>query len=234
MVSDGRRRAALLGARRAAGVPGIVLFASFVGFGAFARAAGLDFWQTVFMTFSVFALPGQVVLVDQIDSGATLLAATIAVTITAVRLMPMTVAILPVLRGAQTPLWQQTLMSHFVAATVWIESMRRIPELDRADRVPYYLGLALVLWPLTMSASGVGHLIAGEVPPNIAAALLLLTPFYFLFSLIAAIRERMDLAAVIGGLALGPVFYLHAPGFDLLWTGLVAGTVAWAVGRRRA
>lgn len=223
----------MLGARRAAGVPGMVLFASFVGFGAFARAAGLDFWQTVYMTFTVFALPGQVVLVDQIDSGATLIAATVAVTITAVRLMPMTVSILPVLRGEHTPLWQQTLMAHFVAATVWIESMRRIPELDRADRVPYYLGLAGVLWPLTMCASGIGYLIAGEVPTDISAALLLLTPLYFLFSLITAIRERLDLAAVLGGLALGPVFYLYVPGLDLLWTGLAAGTLAWAIGRRR-
>lgn len=224
----------MLGARRAAGVPGMVLFASFVGFGAFARAAGLDLWQTVFMTITVFALPGQVVLVDQIDAGATLLAATIAVTITAVRLLPMTVAILPVLRGEHTPVWQQTLMSHFVAATVWIESMRRIPDIDRADRVPYYLGLAGVLWPLTTCATAVGHVIAGEVPTNISAALLLLTPFYFLFSLIAAIRERMDLAAVIGGLALGPLFYLYVPGLDLLWTGLVAGTAAWLIGRRQA
>lgn len=224
-------RAALLGARRAAGVPGMVLFASFIGFGAFARAAGLDLWQTVYMTVTVFALPGQVVLVDQIEGGATLLAATVAVTITAVRLLPMTVAILPVLRGRDTPVWQQALMSHFVAATVWIESMRRIPEFDRSERVPYFLGLAGVLWPLCTVATALGHVVAGEVPTDISAALLLLTPFYFLLSLITAIRERMDAAAVIGGLALGPVFFLYAPGLDLLWTGLVGGTIAWAVGR---
>ena len=62
-----------------------------------------------------------------------------------------------------------------------------------------------------------------------AAALLMLTPFYFLLSMLAAARERVDWLAVVAGLCLGPVFYVYAPGLDLLWTGLVGGTAAYLV-----
>lgn len=220
-----------MGAARAIGVPGIVLFASFFGFGAFARASGLDVFQTTFITIAVFALPGQVVLVDQIVTGAGLVAAAVAVTLTAVRLLPMTVAILPILRAPGTPVWRLFPLSHFVAVTVWIESMRRLPDFERRLRVPYYLGIAAALWPICIVATVLGYRIAGEVPVPVAAALLLLTPFYFLLSMLASARERIDWVAVAAGLCFGPVFFLYAPGFDLLWTGLAGGTAAFVVTR---
>lgn len=223
-----------MGASRAIGIPGLVLFASFFGFGAFARAAGLDIYQSAFITIAVFALPGQVVLVDQIASGAGLAAATVAVTLTAVRLLPMTVAILPVLRRPGQSVWLQVALSHFVAVTVWIESMRRMPDLDRHARVPFFIGVAATLWPICIIATVLGYLIAGEVPVPVSAALLLLTPFYFLLSMLAAAREHIDWLAVVFGLALGPLFYTYAPGLDLLWTGLVGGTLAYAIARRRS
>jgi predicted branched-subunit amino acid permease len=229
--SISRRAAFRMGASRAIGVPGLVLFASFFGFGAFTHAAGLDVFQSTFITVVVFALPGQVVLVDQISSGAGLAAAIVAVTLTAVRLLPMTVAILPVLRRPDQPVWKQMAMSHFVAVTVWIESMRRLPELDGAARVPYYLGIAAALWPICIVATVLGYTIAGEVPVPVAAALLLLTPLYFLLSMLAAARLTADWLAVAAGLCLGPVFYRYAPGLDLLWTGLVGGTAAFVVTR---
>lgn len=231
VAPNGSRAAFRMGAGRAIGVPGIVLFASFFGFGAFARAAGLDVFQATIITVIVFALPGQVVLVDQIATGASLAAATVAVTLTAVRLLPMTVAILPVLRQPGQSAWKQIPLSHFVAVTVWIESMRRLPEIERHLRIPYYLGIVASLWPICIVATVLGYEIAGGVPVAIAAALLLLTPFYFLLSMMTAARERIDWIAIVAGFCLGPVFYRYMPGLDLLWTGLVGGTAAFVVTR---
>jgi len=222
-----------MGAARVLGIPGLVLFASFLGFGAFARAAGLDIFQSTFITIAVFALPGQVVLVDQITTGAGLAAATVAVTLTAVRLLPMTVAIMPVMRRTGQPVWRQLLLSHFVAVTVWIESMRRLPDLERHLRVPYFVGVSSTLWPTCIVATVLGYLMAGEVPVAVSAALLLLTPFYFLISMLTAARERIDLLAVIFGLGLGPLFFIYTPGLDLLWTGLVGGTAAYLATRSK-
>jgi hypothetical protein len=58
-------------------------------------------------------------------------------------------------------------------------------------------------------------------------------PVYFLLSLLATSQSRMDVLALAIGCALAPVLYLVAPGFDLLATGLVGGTLAFLLGGRR-
>ena len=85
--------------------PGIILFSAMIGFGALARDAGFTPAQSVFLTATVFQLPGMVVLVDQIGRGATLAVAAFAVMLTAVRLLPMTVVLMPYLRGSGLPRW---------------------------------------------------------------------------------------------------------------------------------
>ncbi|MGI9570675.1 MAG: hypothetical protein ACR2PH_13300, partial [Desulfobulbia bacterium] len=42
--------------------PAFVLMTTMLGFGALAEAAGFTLWQSMFTTFIIFALPGQVVL----------------------------------------------------------------------------------------------------------------------------------------------------------------------------
>jgi hypothetical protein len=66
----------------------------------------------------------------------------------------------------------------------------------------------------------------------VSATLLFLTPIYFLLSLLATSRARMDLIAIVLGCALAPVLYVAAPGFDLLATGLIGGTLAFLLRER--
>ena len=54
-----------------------------------------------------------------------------AVSLSAIRLMPMVVALLPLLRGPNTKSWHLILPTHFVAVTVWVESMRIVPSVPR-------------------------------------------------------------------------------------------------------
>lgn len=216
----------------AAGVPGMVLIASFFGFGAFAQASGFDIGLTAF-TAGIFALPGQVVLADEMAAGAGLAGAFLAVTLTAVRLLPMTVALMPLLREDKTPLWLQLVVSHFIAVSVWVETMRRLPDLPRESRVTFCLGMGLVLLPVIVLATVAGHFAAGAVPPSLSAGLMFLTPLYFLLSMLAAARQGMDLGAIGAGLLLGPIFYNYAPDLDLLLTGLIGGSLAYGVDRWR-
>jgi hypothetical protein len=54
-------------------IPVFVVLTTFIGFGALAQGVGLSFIQVVFISISVFALPGQVVLVDQSAPGGGLI-----------------------------------------------------------------------------------------------------------------------------------------------------------------
>jgi predicted branched-subunit amino acid permease len=217
----------------AVSVPAGVLFATALGFGALARDGGFSVGHTAFMSVSMFALPNQVVLVDQLARNEEAAVAAFAVTLAAMRLFPMTATILPLFRGSRRRPLLELAAVHFVAITTWIEANRRLAHFEADMRLPYQLGLGLSISSVMLLGALAGYAIAGAVPPLLSAALLFLTPLYFLLSLMATSRSRMDGAAIAAGCALAPVLYLVVPGFDLLATGLLGGTVAFFIGRPR-
>jgi predicted branched-subunit amino acid permease len=216
-------------------VPAGLLFGAGLGFGALARDGGFSFAQTAFITAGMFALPNQVVLVDQLARNETLLAAAFAVALAALRLLPMTVTVVPLLKGRRRrPLLLEAIAVHFVAVTPWVESQRHLPGLPADLRLAFYLGLGLAFWHAMLAGAMAGYGLAGSVPAAVSATLLFLTPIYFLLSLMATSRARIDRLAIGLGCALAPVLYVAAPGFDLLATGLLGGTLAFLLRGRRA
>jgi len=226
-----RLHAAWRGARETPLLPACVLSATFLGFGALTSETGLSGLDTLFMSIFIFALPAQVVLVDEISRGASVLTAAIAVTATGVRLLPMTVALLPTLRDRRVPRWMEFAVACFVAVTMWVETNRRAPFVPRHLRAAYALGIAL--WLVSTSSVGamVGFMIAAEVPGIIAAALLMTTPLYFLLSMLLTARSKESVMPILFGLLLGPIFHLVWPQFDLILTGLIGGTASFLISR---
>jgi predicted branched-subunit amino acid permease len=214
-------------------VPSVVLFVTALGFGALARDGGFDLGHAAFLAAIVFALPNQVVLIDQLMRGATLASAALAVTLTAVRLMPMTVTLVPLLQGEKRRPLLEILGAHFVAISTWIEGQRRLPSIPVELRLPFHLGAGVVMSGMMLAGTVAGYLLVSGVPALVTAALLFMTPLYFILSLVATSRSAMDMAAVAIGCALSPILYVVMPGFDLLATGLVGGSVAYLVGRGR-
>lgn len=213
--------------------PVIVVVITFVGFGALARDVGLSVYQALFITGVVFALPGQVVLVDEIAHGAGLLGATFAVTLTAVRLLPLCFSLMPLIRDSRSPRWLEFLVSHIVAITLWIEAMRRLPPLPCALRLPYFAGFGAALVVAVVAATWLGYVLSANVPVAVAAGFVFLTPIYFFLSLVAVASSDADIAALVIGSVMGPVLFLLAPGFDLFLTGLVGGTLAYGLMKLR-
>lgn len=214
-------------------VPAAVLFATALGFGALTRDGGFSIAQAAFITVSMFTLPNQVVLVDQLARNETIAAAALAVALTAVRLLPMTVTLVPLIRGTKRRPLLELLAVHFVAITTWIEAHRRLPSVPPDLRLAHHLGLGVAITVVMLFGTLAGYFAAGNVPPVVAAALLFMTPLYFLLSLVVTSQSRMDLVAIVFGCGLAPALYLIAPGFDLLATGLLGGTLAFVWGRGR-
>lgn len=222
------------GLRVVVSVPSALLFAAGLGFGALARDGGFSIAHTAFITGGMFALPNQVVLVDQLARNETLLGAAFAVAVAALRLLPMTVTMVPLLKGGRRRPVLDTLAVHFIAVTPWIESQRRLPLVLAELRLAAHLGHGLAFSAAMMAGTMAGHALAGSVPATVSATLLFVTPIYFLLSLLATARVRMDLLAIGIGCALAPVLYLLMPGFDLLATGVIGGTLAFLLRGRGA
>ena len=219
------------GVRETPLIPPLILSFSFIGFGALTKETGLSLLHTLFMSVFIFALPGQVVLVDEMARGASLLTAALAVTATAVRLLPMTVALLPIIRDRRDPKWLEFAATCFIAVTVWVEAMRRTPHQPRPDRTAYTLGIVALLVISSSMGAVIGFLLAASLPKAFAAALLFLTPMYFLLSMISSSRGKGETLPIIAGFALGPILHLAVPQCDLLLTGLIGGTLSFLAAR---
>lgn len=222
----------LAGMRGIFSLPALMLMLSFVGFCAFTAQAGIPVEQTVFMVGAVWALPAKVILVSSMLSGANLLAAFIAVTLSSIRLMPMVAALVPEIRTGKTPTWLLLFLSHFVAITAWVFAMERVRTVPREHRVTFFAGFGITLVVANMLLVAAVYQYVTEFPPIVAGCLFFLTPVYFLASIWSSARHPVIYLALISGLVAGPFFYWLAPEFDILLAGVGGGTLAWLTERQ--
>jgi predicted branched-subunit amino acid permease len=213
-------------------LPAMILMLSFVGFCAFTAQAGIPVEQVVFMTGMVWALPAKVILVSSILSGANLLTAFIAVTLSSIRLMPMVAALVPELRTEKTPTWLLLFLSHFVAITAWVFAMERVQAVPREHRITFFAGFGITLVLVNMLLVAIVYQFVTEFPPVVAGCLFFLTPVYFLASIWSSARHPVLYVALVIGLVAGPLFYWLAPEFDILLAGVGGGTLAWLAERQ--
>jgi predicted branched-subunit amino acid permease len=205
----------------------LVLFATYLGIGALAHGSHFSLGWVLASTALVWAGPAQIILISTLGSGATVVQTAIAVTVSAVRLFPMVVSVLPMLRTPQTKRRHLVLAAHFIAVTLWVECFRLLPQVPRERRIAHGLGIGLCAVCLTATAFGYG--LAANLPQLFAAAILLLTPLAFLLSTARNCRQLSDILALVLGLALFPLASMLHTGVDILISGISAGTIAYGV-----
>lgn len=228
----------LLGMRGIFSLPAIILMLSFVGFAAFTAEAKVPVEQVMLMTGMVWALPAKVILVGSMLSGAHIATAFLAVTLSSVRMMPMVAALIPEIRDRRTPTWLLLIVSHFVAITAWVFAMEKVRDVPRGGRVAFFAGFGVTLTLTNIVLVGLVYGAVSEFPPIVSGCLFFLTPVYFLTSIWISARHRVIYWALGIGLALGTIFAVVAPEYDILLAGVVGGTAAWwgerALRRREA
>lgn len=207
----------------------LVLFATYLGIGALAHDSNFSMGWALAGTLFVWAGPAQIILISTLGAGGTAVQAAIAVTLSAIRLFPMVVAVLPMIRTPQTPLRKLVLPAHFIAVTMWIECSRMLPAVPREQRLAFANGLGVGLVSVCLVATAAGYVLSANLPELLAAGILLLTPLAFLFSTARNSRQLVDRLALLLGLALFPIMSMLHTGVDILLSGLTAGTLAYGV-----
>jgi predicted branched-subunit amino acid permease len=224
-----------LGGLAAAGrsVFAYVLFGTFIGIGALGHDFGFSMPWMVLSTALIWAAPAQVILISALGTGAGAVETAIAVTLSGVRLLPMVVGLLPMLRAEGTRTRDLLLPAHFTAISMWVESLRLVPSLPREHRIAFCNGLSIGLMLSAVLATAAGFYLAGSLPAVYAAALLFLTPLSFTVSVVRNSHALIDRLAFALGLVIAPVLAWQAIDLDLLWSGVIGGTLAYLIYRWR-
>jgi len=218
------------GVRDGRGAPAMVLFAGMVGFGAMGRTNGFDVWFTTATSFLMFALPGQIVMLEMILLGASSLTIALATSLTATRFVTMTATLFPMLhaRDRNKALYAKV---HLLAMTAWAVSLKEFATMEPKHRLSYFCGLGLLCWLISIPGTVVGFLIAGSVPMPITLGLIFINPLFFLLTFTEIKVSGYRLAILLGSIA-GPICYLMDRDTSLLTAGLIGGTLAYWIDRK--
>jgi len=207
----------------------LVLFATYLGIGALAHEAHFSLLWALASTLLVWAGPAQIILISTLGSGATAVQAAVAVTMSAIRLFPMVVSVLPLMRTPQTKRRHLVLAAHFTAVTLWVECYRLLPQVPRPRRIVFVHGLGCGLLIICLTATTLGFELAAKLPQLFAAAILMLTPLAFLLSTARNCKQISDILALALGIALFPLVARLNTGVDVLISGMAAGSIGYGV-----
>ena len=218
-----------LGIRDAFGVPAAVTGAGYVGFGALVGSYGGSVWAIVVSTITIWALPGQLVMIDMWQIGAPTIAVALAMMLTNARFLPMSLTLMPILRDHSHPRGHYYFAAHFISMTSWAVCTRRCPEMAPAARLPYFVGFSGTCIAVSAACGAFGYLIAGSIPPGVQLGLVFLPTVYFFVILIGDVQTRLAAIALACGGTAGPLFYLLTPQWSVLAAGFTGGTIAFVI-----
>ncbi|MEM7222244.1 MAG: AzlC family ABC transporter permease [Pseudomonadota bacterium] len=222
-------RKAVIGA---AGFPSIVLFASMTGFGSLCRASDLSLAIALGATAGIWGLPGQLAMVELQLAGSELIAIVMAVSLANARFFPMALVILPLLRvGLTRKLWLFP-MVQMMSLNPWAATLREAGRLSGRERRLYFVTFAAVCVTAALAGTAFGYLATGALPRPLTLGLIFLNPLFFAL-LFASLEGRSTVLALLLGAVVGPLLHLVSPDWGLMATGLLAGTAAFLLARRR-
>jgi predicted branched-subunit amino acid permease len=226
------RRWFVEGVRQAMSGPAFFVAIAMIGVGGLAKVAGFPAGAAFLSTLTIWAGPAQVLFFGSVAAGVALPAIALSISLSSIRFLPMCLTVLPMLRTPRTRNLTMFIAAHFIAVTVWAESLRRLPEIERDARLPFFFGFAIACILNTAAFTTTGYYLTAALPTPLAIGVLFLTPVYFLSTLVRNARSPIDWLGMVFGLALSPLTQAFVGGgFDLLALGLGGGTLAYLAGR---
>jgi len=221
-----QHNALLKGVTDAVRLPAIALLSSMMSYGSLVRETNLEFGYAIISTAFMWALPGQIALLELHASSATVFTAVLAVAMANARFFPMTATMVPLFsNGVKRKIWLYPL-SHFITFHSWLWVVRRFPDFKEESRVWYFLGFALVCYFSGIIGTVIGFFISDLLPSRVMVGLVYLVVLSFIVML-SDIKKPQAFAAVTCGALSGILFHLLDTDWGILVAGLVGGTIAF-------
>ena len=210
--------------------PALALFFCMVAIGALFKDIGFNIQESFFSTFLTYALPGSLVMAESLIIGAPLLNIFIAVWLVNARLYPMTVSLMPLLMHKSQPRWKYYLSCHFVAVSAWLIMKNNYQNVDKKNRIDYWIGVGTATWSIAIIGTIIGFVTSDYLNKDLMIGFTIVNPVYFMCMMIGAMKTIQISLSIILGAILGPAFYFLSPEWSILFGGFIAGTIAYFVG----
>ncbi len=212
--------------------PAIALGCCFIAIGALLKNIGFNIQESIFSTMIIYALPGSLVMAESILIGASLFSIFIAVWFVNARLYPMAVSLFPLMMHDDQPKWKYYLSCHFIAVSAWLIMKSNYENIEKKDRVDFWIGIGSATWSVAVLATILGFYISDYLNKDMLMGLAILNPIYFTCMMVGAMKTIQVSLSVILGAVLGPFFYFFSPEWSILLGGLIAGSISYFIGEK--
>ena len=212
--------------------PAIALGCCFIAIGALLKNIGFNIQESIFSTMLIYALPGSLVMAESILIGASLLSIFIAVWFVNARLYPMAVSLFPLMMDESQPKWKYYLSCHFIAVSAWLIMKSNYENIEKKDRVDFWIGIGSATWSVAVFSTALGFYISDYLNKDMLMGLAILNPIYFTCMMVGAMKTIQIALSVTLGAILGPIFYFFSPEWSILLGGLIAGSIAFLIGEK--
>lgn len=237
-ANGGSRPSALVGGNAAVtrkalldalSLPAFILFFTMMGFGTLARGAGFDAGMAAVASLLIWGLPGQLAMVELTRTGQGLIAIVFACSLANARFLPMVVSFMPTLARERASLPRMLLDAQLLSINSWAMCMREFPRVEPPYRHRYYVTFASSILFAAVAGTVLGYHGAVLLPAELVLGLIFVSPLFFALVL-SAVPGRAERISMLLGCASIPVVHQLWPSVDLLVTGLVGGSLGFAIG----
>lgn len=218
-----------IGFRDCVVAPGWGVFAAMAGFGSIAGEAGETLSRSLILMVGLWSMPGQVAFVELSAEGVLGWTLVIAVTVANLRMLPLTLASIPLLRDKPGITIRHFWLAQINSVTGFVQLTDAAARIeDRRRLCRYFEGFCLGTLILGALGTTLGHTAASLLPEQGVRALIFVTPLYLLL-LTGRTRDSMMLSAAALGCIFVPVAHSWSADWGIVLGGLIAGTLAFTV-----
>ena len=203
-----------------------------VGFGTLASEASLSMLHALMIMAGLWSMPGLIAYVDLYNTGISILALVIATGIANVRVLPVTIATIPVIRTSQKVKSGHFFYAQINSVNAYLALLIVKQEIEDRRLLTQYF-VAYCIGTLFLGAAGLilGMTLAGSVSPEILRILIFVTPLYILLLATSSRRASILLSIAAGGLVV-PYAQTLSADWGVVIGGVIAGTIAYFMARR--
>lgn len=161
-----------------------------IGYAALAIKAGLTPFQTVFMSFLVYAGAGQIMAVSMLAQGATLIAIVLTSFVVNLRYFVMNACIYNKVEDSSLPL-------NILSAHLAVDESFAMFSLMEESSIWVYIGLAGIAWFSWMFGAFIGVLLLNILPVIVTNSFNISLYALFVALLVPAVKDSKELAILV-------------------------------------